>query len=360
MLVTASTVLDTPDNLRRFVADNLASGVDHMVVFLDAPGAAGQAEARAHLEAHPHVTLVCCDRSWWHGDRPERLNVRQRINANVALALFDGVEEVDWVVHVDGDEVVDVDPDALASVPADAPALWLAPCEAVSTMHPVGRPTAFKHLLDDDDLHLLAVLGVIDQPTNQAFFHGHVLGKSGVRPGAGLRLTLHDPVTPDGDRPPPGARYEHPGLRVLHFDAVSGEDFVRKWRAMSAAGPVALRPDRVPMVRALRRLVQMDLPDEVASRYLARIYEATTQDDVGVLEDLGLLLHVDPGAGRHRPEVLPPAAADRVSARLDELRAAGKRSYHVNHRPAPGGADGPRTGPATDRPGLLRRRRDRS
>ena len=65
---------------------------------------------------------------------------------------------------------------------------------------------------------------------------------------------------------------------------------MRKWRAMSAAGPVALRPDRVPMVRALRRLVQMDLPDEVASTYLARIYEATTQDDVGVLEDLGLLL----------------------------------------------------------------------
>ena len=108
------------DNLRRFVADNLASGVDHMVVFLDAPGAAGQAEARAHLEAHPHVTLVCCDRSWWHGDRPERLNVRQRINANVALALFDKVEEVDWVVHVDGDEVVDVDPDALVAVVREA------------------------------------------------------------------------------------------------------------------------------------------------------------------------------------------------------------------------------------------------
>lgn len=356
MLVTATTVLDTPANVRRFVADNLASGVDHLVVYLDAPGAPGQDEVRAHLVQHPHVTVVATDRSWWHGDRPERLNVRQRINANVTLALLDGVDEVDWVVHVDGDEVVDVDPVALAAVPQGTPSLWLAPLEAVSTMHAPERPTAFKRLLHEDDLHLLAVLGVLDQPSNQAYFHGHVLGKSGVRPGSGLRLALHDAVTPGGAKVPRESRYEHPGLRVLHFDAVSGEEFVRKWRTMTAAGPVALRPDRAPMVRALRRLVEMDLPDAVASTYLTRVYEATTQDDVETLEDLGLLVHVDPAAGRHRPTSFSPAAAARVEERLQELRTAPKRPFHANHGAAdedttPSGGHGrPRL------PGRLRRR----
>ncbi len=363
MLVTATTVLDTPTNVRRFVADNLASGVDHLLVFLDAPGAPGQDEVRDHLEQHPHVTPVVTDRTWWHGSRPDRLNVRQRINVNVALALLEDLDEVDWVVHVDGDEVVHIDPAALAAVPAATPSLRLTPLEAVSTMHPVRRPTSFKRLLDEDDLHLLTVLGVLDRPTNQAYFHGHVLGKSGVRPGSGLRLTLHEPVTPDGERLPRTARHEHPALRVLHYDAVSGEEFVRKWRTMAAAGPVALRPDRALMARALRCLVGKDLPDDVASDYLARVYAATTQDDVRTLEDLRLLEHVDPSAGDHRPTTFSPAAAARVEARLEELRGAPKRPFHVNHGTDADRADAPHDAPhgaprasSTGPLGRLRRR----
>ena len=43
MLFTASTLKDSPENVRFFVAANLASGVDHMFVFLDGgqPDAAG-------------------------------------------------------------------------------------------------------------------------------------------------------------------------------------------------------------------------------------------------------------------------------------------------------------------------------
>lgn len=337
MLVTATTVLDTPVNVGRFVRDNLAMGVDHLVVFLDAPLAPGQDEVRHLLTEHPHVTCVPTDRTWWHGDRPDRLNVRQRINANVAVSLVEGVEEVDWLVHLDGDEVVHLDPVALAAIPADVPSLRLAPLEAVSTMRPDRRPTAFKRLLGEEDLLLLSVLGVVDEATNQSYFHGHVLGKSGVRPRSGLRLALHEPLTAGGRRLPRAQCHEDAGLRVLHYDAVSGEEFVRKWRTMAAAGPVAARPDRAPMVRALRRLVAKGLPDDVAAEYFTRIYEATTQDDVATLEDLGLLERVDPAEGTHVPTALSRPGSTRLSARLEELRAAPKRPFHVNHgEPATG------------------------
>ncbi len=338
MLITASTVLDTPENVRRFVAGNLAMGVDHLVVFLDDPAAPGQDEVAADLEAHPHVTCVRTDDAWWRGRRPRQLNVRQRIHANLTLALVEPLPEVAWVVHLDGDEVAAVDRDALAAVPADADAIWLPPLEAVSRFHVAEPPVLFKPLLGEDDLVLLHVLGVVPAPTNQAYFHGHVLGKSGVRPRSGLRLTLHDPVDAAGRRVAREQRHTAPGMRVLHYDAVSGEEFVRKWRAMVAAGPLALRADREPMVRALRTLVAKDLAPGVVETHLRRVYERTTEDDVATLHDLGLLERVDPREGRHSPAALSASSRERLAARLEELRHAPKHPFHVNHG---GGERGP-------------------
>jgi len=352
MLVTASTVLDTPANVRRFVDHNLAMAVDHMFVFCDAPGAPGQREVVEELSRHDLVTCVPTDRDWWHGDRPSRLNVRQRINANLVVRMLEGLDEVAWVCHVDGDEVVAADRDVLDSVPEDVPAVWLTPLEAVSTTHAADHPTSFKSLLEKPELHLLATLGVIEAPTNRALFHGHVLGKSGVRPGAGLGLSLHDAIEPPGRRLARGERFEHPSLRVLHYDAISAQEFVRKWRDMVAAGPVSLRPDRAPLVQALRGLVHREahglITPEVAERYLHRLYELTTLDDVDTLSELGLLQEVDPAAGTHRPADFSPTSD--VAGRLDRMRELPKRAFHVNH-----GADDEADGD----PGPWRRLRQR-
>ena len=349
MLFTASTVKDSPANTRFFVAANLASGVDHMVVFLDAPDEPEQQEVAAELAAHPDVTCIPTDRTWWRGDRPSRLNVRQRINANLLVSLLGEVPDAEWVVHVDGDEVVRADPETLAAVPADTGALWLSPLEAVSTLHAEQRPTLFKRLLEDGDLQLLTVLGVLDAATNQAYFHGHVLGKSGVRPRAGLHLTLHDSVHPDGRRLRAPERFEHPGLAVLHYDAVSGEAFIRKWQSMIAAGPTSLRPDRAPLAMALRSLVGKDLDPKAAETYLRAIYERTTQDAVATLRDLQLLEQVDPTEGTHHPVAMTPAGRAAFDQGLDRLREAAKRPFHINHaEPA-----------STEEPGALDRLRRR-
>ncbi len=336
MLLTVSTVKDSVDNVAFFVAANLASGVDHMFVFLDAPAEPEQKDVAASLADHPHVTCVpTTRRDWWRDERPAGLNVRQRANANWVRSVLEPLAWAEWLFHVDGDEVAVLDHEALASVPADRDVVWLPPREAVSQWQPDGgahgRPRLFKRLLDEADLTLLHVLGRIPEPTNQAYFHGHVMGKSGVRPSSGAVLNLHDAVAPDGARL---ERHDDPRLRLLHYDAPSGEEFVRKWTALAHAGPARYRASRAPVAKALRSLVGRDLTDEVRAKYLREIYEATTRDDVETLGELGLLDEHDPLAHPRTPRRLDPAAAQELAARVDQMRGVAKGPFVVEDKPA--------------------------
>ncbi len=328
MLLTVSTVKDSVENVSFFVAANLASGVDHLVVFLDAPRDPGQREVGELLDAHPQVTCVRAGRrGWWQGDRPPGLNVRQRINANLTRTALEPLGWAEWLFHIDGDEVARLDRAALAEVPEDVDAVWLPPREAVSEWDAAARPTHFKHLLGDAELTLLQVLGAIPQASNQAYFHGHVMGKSGVRPRSGLGLTLHQAVTPGGER---AVAHQDARLAVLHYDGVSGEEFVRKWSALADAGPARYRASRAPTARALRTLVGRDLPDDVRLRYLRRIYDRTTRDDVEVLGELGLLEEVDPLASPVETHPLAQGQESQLAARLADLGARPKSAYLVS------------------------------
>src|SRR5690606_39074211 len=120
---------DTLPNVQRFVRGNLAGGVDHMVVFLDAAGAHGQREVREWLEEQPHVTTIRTGKEWWAGDKPGHLNVRQRINVNLLKHVLKQFDWAEWLFHVDGDEIVQVDRGVLAHVPDDVTAVRLAPLE---------------------------------------------------------------------------------------------------------------------------------------------------------------------------------------------------------------------------------------
>jgi hypothetical protein len=335
MFLTASTVKDSLENVTFFVSANLASGVDHMFVFLDAPGEPEQREVAAWLDDHAHVTCIRTGpKAWWSDGRPGNLNVRQRINANWARAVLAPFSWAEWLFHIDGDEVACLDREALTAVPAELDAVWLGPWEAVSEWAPKGRPTQFKRLLDDAELNLLRLFGTIPEPSNQVYFHGHVMGKSGVRPHSGLGLTLHDAVSQEGRRQP---RHEDARLHVLHYDAPSGEEFVRKWTALAQAGPARYRANRAGSARAIRTLLSLDLPDETRAKYLRRLYEVTTRDDVELLHELGLLVEADPEASRSEPRALPQAAGDELASRVAELGVAPKRPFFVDDPPAPGG-----------------------
>lgn len=328
MRFSVSTVKDTADNVDFFVRANLASGIDHMFIVLDAPGQPGQDEVAEMLGAHRNVTCLRAGRSWWVTGRPSKLNVRQRINANWVRALLAPLEFAEWLFHIDGDEVVRLDDEALAEVPADASTVALRPLESVSEMAPAHpRPTRFKRLLDEEELNLLHVLGVIDEPTNQHFFHGHVLGKVGVRPSAPVALALHNAIPTDS-----GAVGVHADerLALLHYDAVSGAQFIRKWEALATAGTPRFRPSRMPAARALTHLVNSDLSPDVRHAYLERIYASTVADDVEALSDLGLLVDVDPLASARTPTKFPQGGRKALGARMREMRPVEKRDFYVS------------------------------
>ena len=349
MFFTASTVKDSLENVRFFVNANLGSGVDHMFVFLDAPGVEDQRDVAGWLDEQPNVTCIPTPpKTWWSDGRPRSLNVRQRINANWARAVLAPFSWAEWLFHIDGDEVACLDRDALSSVPVELDAVWMGPWEAVSEWAPpTGRPTQFKRLLDEAELNLLHVLGTISEPSNQVYFHGHVMGKSGVRPHSGLGLTLHDAVAEDGRRQP---RHEDPRLRVLHYDAPSGEEYVRKWTALAAAGPARYRRSRSGSVRAIRTLLALDLPEETRVKYLRRVYEATTRDDVELLQELGLLVEAAPDAGSSTARPLSQTASEELTSRMAELGEAPKAQFFIDD-PQPQGEGGRLSG--------LRRRRRR-
>ena len=179
-------------------------------------------------------------------------------------------------------------------------------------------------MLEADDLTLLKTLGVIDRPANGAYFHGHVEGKSGLRPTPDLWLTLHKVVDAEKNDVEPWT--DPAGLRLLHYESFSGEDFVRKWTSILAAGPKpSFRPGREPTAIALQTLIGKGLTAEQAQPYLMRIFENTTEDDFDTLRDLGLLEHVDPRAGTYVPAPLPD---DSLTTLLDAVRGEPKRPFH--------------------------------
>ena len=323
MIATVSTVKDTLANIQRFVAGNLAGGVDHMVVFLDAP----DAEVEAWLGGQEHVTHLVADDPWWGGKRPADLNDRQRMHANITKALFTLVPGVDWIFHIDADEICQIDRAAIASVSDEYDAVRLKPLEAVSRKHWDAHPTWFKRLLGEQDLMLLEVLGVIEKATNGHLFHGHVEGKTAVRPRLDRWLTIHRTVDAQREEVP---HFTAPGLRVLHYESWSGEDFVRKWSSILSAGPkISLRPVRERTKQAVQALSGKPLSDELREDYLMRIFEATTEDDFDTLHQLGLLVEADPRSGSHQPEPLAPEAREQLASLLAALAGHDKQPFRV-------------------------------
>lgn len=320
MIIGVATVKDTAVNVEGFVRRNLANGLDHLIVFTEETGA----EAEQVLDAHPAVTHVPTGRGWWGAERPDDLNVRQRQAANLARVALAPFAWAEWIVHIDGDEVALVDRDVVAALPASVKTFALTPLEAVSRASwPEGRITHFKRLLEDDELRLLQVLGLIAKPVNKSYFHGHVRGKRGVRIRTDLRIGLHTVKTGKGTF---ATSATDPGLRMLHLDSATVEEFERKWMTLAASGSRAVyRKDRIPAVKALRTLASLPVSDEVRSRYVRRIYELTTVEDFETLDELGLLVQVDPDGGSHRPAE-PPAADLRALAALLAAAAGHSRA----------------------------------
>lgn len=329
MLCTVSTVKDSRVNVERFIERNLAAGADHMFVMLEQDDD-GLADS---LRAHPHVSPLLTDESYWHGARPIGLNRRQTVNAdlvNTALSVFPSVE---WLVHLDSDECLDIDRARLSEVPADARCFQLEPLEAVSREHCDGEVDRFKRRLERPDLALLTALGVIDSPANTSYFRGHVAGKAGGRPSLDLTFQVHH-VRTRRDESVEAFRAEY--LRLLHYESYSAEEFVRKWEALLSSGKAGLRESR-SLLRSAVLAVQRNpnLGPDARGGYLRRLYKLHVEDQVDVLEELGFLVTPDPECHNHRPEGFSPEDGALIASLLTRLSLADKAGLQHGAPDAP-------------------------
>lgn len=320
MIVSVSTVRDSPQRLRSWVARNLANGVDHMVVFVDD----SDPQVLADLAHDEHVTAVD-SLTWWGPQRPGRLNVRQRLSANAVLAAATTVPAVTWVLHHDADEVAVIDRERLAEVTDSTVAFKLTPYEAVSQrVWDDDRVTLFKRPLTADELMVLAALGVVAKPANATYFHGHIGGKVAMRPTFSAWLGTHHMVDANREKLP---ALEAPWLRLLHYESFSADEFIRKWINLSTSGgPVATRGARSTLAEAMRFLTGSDLAPEVRRALMLELFDRHVADDRELLDRLGFVEHLDPDLGRHIP-LVDAAGRDELSARVAALATADKSVF---------------------------------
>jgi hypothetical protein len=329
LICSVSTVKDSPANLSAFVERNLRAGVDHMFIFLE--GSEDDiASGRSVLGGNPHVTVVPDSPAYWTPRRPNGLNQRQVINANLVNTLLCLFPRVAWLFHIDGDECLDIDRTYLATVPDDVDVVRLQTREAVSQQHWDREVDRFKRLLNRQELCLLSALGVISAPANGRYFNGHLAGKPGVRPDPDLRLRIHKVVDGDGEDITPHVSPD--ALHVLHYESYSGEEFVRKWMAHLTSGSTSKFSAAKDQLRGAVAAVLANpvLTEDAKQEVLGELYRRKVEDDLPTLERLGLLVQVDPAHHQHTPAEFTPEEAKALQQLLRHMTTVDKRCFAYN------------------------------
>ncbi|MBA2464977.1 MAG: glycosyltransferase family 2 protein [Nocardioidaceae bacterium] len=327
LVCTVSTVKDSLENVRLFVARNLAAGADHLFIFLDD----ADHEVGNYLDGHDHVTAVRTGKGYWGGHRPRNLNVRQVVNANIVNTLLAPFEEVRWLFHIDGDECLDVDRSALMNLPDTARAVRLTTLEAVSQVNWDQPVEQFKCPLGKDDLRLLAVLGVLDRADMRQYYNGHLSGKPGLRPGINLSLRIHNVRDHEGKAP---ESVTGELFNILHYESFSSAEFLRKWSAHLSGGREARVNARKAQLRSAIAAVlhNTHLEEQRKRDLLLQIYRRHVEDDVATLAELGFLRSPSPAHHSHQPTGLPAEVEGPLSRLLELLLA--DEAPRVDHGPS--------------------------
>lgn len=282
-----STIKDSLPNITRFIDGNLAAGADLIFVFSEDL----DDDAYEYLTDHELVIHIPSRTAHdhWGGNRPARLNLRQNTNANLVRTLLAACPWATWLFHLDGDEILDIDTNALESLRPDMPAVRLSPLESVAAMTD-DWAGYFKYPLTDSNLALLHSLGAIAEPTKRALFNGHVAGKVGIRPSLDYRLTLHAAKVGTDKIPTRSGKK----LRMLHYDSLNADEFVRKWLVLTANEGVRQRSRRRTLRSAVEATTRLShLSSERRAEILKEIYERNVADDVHLLAELGFLTRLD-------------------------------------------------------------------
>ncbi|MEM1234561.1 MAG: glycosyltransferase family 2 protein, partial [Pseudomonadota bacterium] len=248
------TLADEPSELLlAFAAWHAALGASELHIFLDTPHRAlGKA-----LRTIPGVFVTQCDEMFWdaNGGRAPMQTKRQDIIAQMAYAEA----EVDWLAHIDADEFLISNASSLEelkAVPGSVVGMrvpvrervWLSPPETIFD-------GAFKVPVPGRLGLDRTILGPLSKYTQRGLT-GHTRGKTIVRTGRDLVLSIHGPREPETLN-----LMESQSLRLLHFDGLTPFHWLLK-RLKYAAMPHAETKQRSDHYRwnQINALQEMERP----------------------------------------------------------------------------------------------------
>ncbi len=225
-----------------FVAHSLSLGPKALHLFLDRPNP----EAEAALRGLPNLHLVVCTDAHWdiapNGKRP-RLHVwRQRVNTEHVFKTTDA----DWLVSIDCDEFLRGDlPRDLAAQPEGVDFLRIPVAERVLP------PDLVQAMLFDGifrrPIPLFSEVGAGLYGKDAVYYKdgmtGHSIGKSALRVGRDLAVSIHGPLPKLPDRPEyhvTEGKAEH--VELLHFDGVTPLHYALKLLRRMAEPPSTSKP----------------------------------------------------------------------------------------------------------------------
>ncbi|RUR46006.1 hypothetical protein [Vreelandella populi] len=287
MIVVSSTVKDCLENIYSFVEMNLAAGADVVFIFLDSPNE----DAENAFKDIKNVVFFKAYGDYWGESRSENLNVRQKININVANFILIALGVKGKLFHLDSDEVLYFECDKKDLENEEY--IMLEPLEVLPTERELPRSSSFmfKRKLEGDKLELLHILGVISSPENKSYFNGHTVGKCGVSPNIKCTLGIHHAKYENEVKPCKSHK-----VFVLHFDNPSLEGFLKKWltKGMNDGKSSAnVREERKRLFNSVRLIANNNSIDEkTKSALLTKIYTDKYITSGSLAEKLGYLKEI--------------------------------------------------------------------
>ena len=229
------TVDEHPGIVQTMVAWHLSQGAARVFLFCDR-GDDPVALRFAHLR---EVTVYTCDTAFWQTagiDRPARLEDRQVHNATAAYRQ----SKADWIIHIDADEYLWTPQgvaDTLAQATSDAEGLVVPVAERMHRPDDKGMSIyegGFRRPFHGTGKEGRAQFGRAYYLTYKGL-SAHAQGKTFVRTGKPLGLSIHRARSDVAGRDPHHIRLAPNQIELLHFDGLTPLHWRCKLARMAAA-----------------------------------------------------------------------------------------------------------------------------
>jgi hypothetical protein len=251
LICTVSTVRAAQTELKMFVNYHLNRGVDRMFLFFDDPAD----ESIAHFRNDNRLACIRCDAAHWAAlQLPDRSSIEERQIRNASLALeLARREGIDWIIHIDSDELVFTPEQQLKfhlhRAEENVDAITFPTLEALPklryTQHFFEGIHWFKNAKSIIP-HAEAIARVMGcrRVFEYGYFRGHTTGKTAIRVRSSVAgIGIHLPTPHEGEE----LRIKNSSEAfVLHFDCCTFDDWKMKWKRRYDGTAVAsqMRKDR--------------------------------------------------------------------------------------------------------------------